>query len=99
VMIFCGDRHWQYHSIHPLGFEEYSSGALNDENAISGVKSGSPDSTDPQGIVRQPFLYPKPTGGFLHIALNGGNRAVLKISFCDDLGTVAYSVEKSDSDR
>lgn len=99
VMIFCGDRHWQYHSIHPLGFEEYSCGALNDENAISGVKSGSPDSTDPQGIVRQPFLYPKPTGGFLHIALNGGSRAVLKISFCDDLGTVAYSVEKSDSDR
>ena len=95
VMIFCGDRHWQYHSIHPLGFEEFSCGALNDENAINGVKSGSPDSTDPQGLIIQRFLYPKPTGGFLHITLRGGSQATLKIAFCDDLGAVAYALEKS----
>ncbi len=28
----CGDRHWQYHSADPLGVEEFSCGALCDEN-------------------------------------------------------------------
>lgn len=31
--LVCGDRHWQYHAIHPTGIEEFSCGALIDENA------------------------------------------------------------------
>ncbi len=45
--IVCGDRHWQYHSIRPDGFEEFSSGALVDGNARLGRKPGDPMSTDP----------------------------------------------------
>lgn len=95
VLIFCGDRHWQYYSIHPQGFEEFSCGALNDENAISGVAPGSPKSTDPEGLIRQPFLYPKPTGGFLHVSVNGGSEAKLNITFRDDQGRAGYTVEKT----
>ena len=34
--IISGDRHWQYHSIHPTGFEEFSTGALVDGNSRLG---------------------------------------------------------------
>ena len=44
-------RHWQYHSVQPSGFEEFSCGAPNDENAIRGEKPGGPKSTDPEGLV------------------------------------------------
>jgi alkaline phosphatase D len=92
VMTFCGDRHWQYHSIHPLGVEEFSCGALNDENAIGGIKPGNPRSTDPQGLIRQPFLYPNATGGFLHVTVS--QDAQLVITHHDDEGTVMNRVHK-----
>jgi len=99
VMIFCGDRHWQYHSIHPQGFEEFSCGALNDENAISGARPGTPGSTDPEGLIRQPFHYPKPTGGFLRVSVAGGKAGQLKIAFHDDEGALAYEVEKQETGK
>jgi len=40
--IVCGDRHWQYHSIHPSGFEEFSCGALVDANSRLGRNPGDP---------------------------------------------------------
>jgi len=97
VMTFCGDRHWQYHSIHPLGLEEFSCGALNDENAISGTRPGAKGSTDPEGLIRQPFLYPKPSGGFLHVTVDGtaNGRPQLTIRFRDDAGLLQYQVVKS----
>ncbi|MGB4710012.1 MAG: alkaline phosphatase D family protein [Fuerstiella sp.] len=96
IMTFCGDRHWQYHSIHPAGMEEFSCGALNDENAISGSRPGTPNSTDPQGLIQQPFIYPEPTGGFLHVAVDSssGRSPKLKIEFVDDHGKVQHTVEK-----
>ncbi len=94
VFTFCGDRHWQYHSIHPLGVEEFSVGALNDENAIRGEKPGGKGTTDPEGLIKQPFLYPKPTGGFLHVRVAGQSRPELAIEFCDDEGRVQYRVVK-----
>lgn len=97
VMTFCGDRHWQYHSIHPLGLEEFSCGALNDENAISGVKPGAKGSTDPEGKIRQPFLYPKPSGGFLHVSVEAAENVgpKLTIRFRDDSGRLQYETVKS----
>ncbi len=89
-LTFCGDRHWQYHSIHPSGIEEFACGALNDENARIGVAPGSKKGTDPDALVRQPYTYPEPTGGFLHVAAGGS----LRIEFRDDQGAVLYSVEK-----
>lgn len=95
VLIFCGDRHWQYHSIHPLGVEEFSVGALNDENAIKGEKPGDPKTTDPEGKIRQPYLYPKPTGGFLHVSVGEpGGKPQLRLRFHDDEGAIGYEVVK-----
>jgi alkaline phosphatase/alkaline phosphatase D len=97
VLTFCGDRHWQYHSIHPLGVEEFSVGALNDENSIAGMKSGDPKSTDPQGLIKQPFIYAEPSGGFLHVTIGAGKKATpeLQIEFRDDTGKVLHKVMKS----
>ncbi|MCA8990106.1 MAG: alkaline phosphatase D family protein, partial [Planctomycetaceae bacterium] len=88
VMTFCGDRHWQYHSIHPLGMNEFSCGALNDENAISGSRPGTPNSTDPMGLIKQPFHYTKPSGGFLYVGVSA--RGTLSIEFYNDEGESLY---------
>ncbi|WP_339710523.1 alkaline phosphatase D family protein [uncultured Kriegella sp.] len=65
--IITGDRHWQYHSIHPAGFEEFGTGTLNGQNSRPGRKPGDPGSTDPLGFIRQPYIQENPIGGFLHI--------------------------------
>ncbi|WP_231739980.1 alkaline phosphatase D family protein [Thalassoglobus polymorphus] len=67
--IVCGDRHWQYHSIHPSGIEEFSSGALIDENSRPGRLPGDPKSTDPEGTIKQPYSQREASGGFLEIQL------------------------------
>ncbi len=96
VMTFCGDRHWQYHSIHPSGMHEFSCGALNDENAISGSYPGTPNSTDPEGLVKQPFHYKEPSGGFLRVSIgNKPDPAALTIEFRDDEGKALYSTTRS----
>lgn len=92
VITFCGDRHWQYHSVHPMGMEEFSCGAINDENAITGIKPGSPKSTDPMGLIDQKFLYPKASGGFLHVQVDEG--PTLQMTFFNDVGEKLYSVTK-----
>jgi alkaline phosphatase/alkaline phosphatase D len=96
VLILCGDRHWQYHSIHPSGVEELSCGALNDENSTRGLAPGDPTSTDPQATIRQPYLYPNPTGGFLHVDLspNPKGTSSLTFSFYDDCGKILHQVVK-----
>jgi alkaline phosphatase D len=95
-MIVCGDRHWQYHSIHPSGIEEFACGALNDENARLGVPPGSKKGTDPEGRIRQPYLYSEPTGGFLYlnVAADSTAGAKLVIEHRDDTGKKMYSVTK-----
>lgn len=92
VKILCGDRHWQYHSVHPKGLEEFCCGALNDENSIAGTKPGTKGSTDPDGLIQQPYHYPKPTGGFLSVHLERGtnSRGVLTFTFFDDQGVEGY---------
>ena len=86
----CGDRHWQYHSIHPSGIEEFACGALNDENSRVGVAPGSAEGTDPEGWIEQPYTYDDPTGGF--IVVQADER--LSIEFYDDQGTRLYRTVK-----
>jgi alkaline phosphatase D len=92
LLTFCGDRHWQYHSIHPSGVEEFSVGALNDENSRKGVPPGSKRGTDPDSLIRQPYAYPEPTGGFVHVTVSEAN---LRIAFHDDTGKLLYEVIKT----
>ena len=65
--IVCGDRHWQYHSVHQSGVHEFGCGALNDENARLGVAPGDKNGSDSEGLIEQKFSSPTPTGGFLAI--------------------------------
>lgn len=67
LKLVCGDRHWQYHSVHPSGVEEFACGALNDENSRMGVAPGNKNGTDPQSLIQQKYTSPTPNGGFLQI--------------------------------
>jgi alkaline phosphatase D len=67
LKLICGDRHWQYHSIHPSGIEEFACGALNDENSRMGVDPGSKKGSDPDALIKQPYTSATPQGGFLQI--------------------------------
>jgi alkaline phosphatase D len=90
--ILCGDRHWQYHSIHPSGFEEFSSGALVDQNARLGRNPGDPKSSDPQGLIKQPYTQQQASGGFLKVDVNPGENGASSIAFVfyDENGAELY---------
>lgn len=96
--LVCGDRHWQYHSIHPTGIEEFSSGALVDANSRPGRKPGDPKSTDPDGKIRQPYSQDKPSGGFLLIECTpktGDEPTKLTFRFHDEKGQVLHEHQKT----
>jgi arylsulfatase A-like enzyme/phosphodiesterase/alkaline phosphatase D-like protein len=65
--LVCGDRHWQYHALHPSGIEEFSCGALVDPNSRLGRSPGDPQSTDPDGLIKQLYTQKERSGGFLMI--------------------------------
>ena len=67
LILVCGDRHWQYHSVHPSGIEEFACGALNDENSRLGIAPGDKNGSDPEALIQQKYTSPTPNGGFLHI--------------------------------
>lgn len=98
LFIVCGDRHWQYHARHPSGYQEFSTGALVDGNSRAGRIAGDPDSTDPEGKIKQYYIQgtrEEATGGFLLLDLFYENEMPrLKFVFHDDLGKVLYSVLK-----
>ncbi len=55
--IVCGDRHWQYHSVHPgTGVQEFSSGPATDEHA-----GGTP------GEDKQYHRFHRVAGGFVSV--------------------------------
>ena len=95
--IVCGDRHWQYHSVHPTGYEEFSCGALVDANSRPGRKPGDAKSTDPMGLIKQPYSQTQPSGGFLHIESKSikENSATLTFRFHDERGAVLHEHRKS----
>jgi len=97
--IICGDRHWQYHAIHPSGFEEFSCGAMVDQNSRMGVDPGGPKSTDPKAKIKQPFTSPVPSGGFLRVLVESGNNSDgerISFIFYDEFGTEQYREIKED---
>ena len=94
--IICGDRHWQYHAVHSSGFEEFSTGALVDANSRAGRMSGDPDSTDPDGTIKQLYIQgtkEQASGGFLLLnVIPTSNGAEAKFSFYNELGSLLYQV-------
>lgn len=96
--IVCGDRHWQYHSIHPAGVEEFACGALVDANSRPGRKPGDPKSTDPDAQIKQPYLQDPPSGGFLLVRCSpaeGDMPARLALEFYDEHGELLYREVKT----
>jgi len=95
--IVCGDRHWQYHSIHPSGVEEFSCGALVDANSRLGRKGGDPASTDPEGTIKQPYLQNPRSGGFLLVRsqpAKDGKPSRLHFIWHDENGEVLHQHRK-----
>jgi alkaline phosphatase D len=96
--IVCGDRHWQYHASHPLGIEEFSCGALVDNNSRAGRLAGDPKSTDPEALIEQHYVQgskSEATGGFLYISNNYGEHPQLHFQFYDDGGKLLYETVKT----
>mgnify|MGYP003633452693 CR=1 FL=1 len=91
--IICGDRHWQYHSISPSGIEEFSCGALIDANSRLGVMPGDPKSTDPSGLIQQPYTQSERSGGFLlvnSVPPQKDQKAQLNFKFYDESGALLH---------
>ena len=96
--IVCGDRHWQYHSIRPDGFEEFSTGALIDGNARLGPRPGDELSTDPDARISQPYAQDEESGGFLKVSVHpgqAGERATATFAFYDEKGVPLYRIERA----
>jgi alkaline phosphatase/alkaline phosphatase D len=97
LTFICGDRHWQYHSIHPRGLEEFSAGAIIDGSARLGPQPGDEDSTDPEGLISQPYRQGEASGGFLEVTIappTGETSAQATFTFYDEQGMLLYSVKK-----
>ena len=88
--IVVGDRHWQYHSEHPNGFEEFSTGAIIDANSRAGRLPGDPNSNDPDAMILQHYTYEEPTGGFLNIVITPGDAVTAAFRFFDEQGELLY---------
>lgn len=91
--IICGDRHWQYHSIHPNGLQEFSCGAFVDQNSRAGRLPGDPASTDPEGKLAVPYVQTDDWGGgFLEVDLRIDQQdPELHFIFKDIEGNARYS--------
>ena len=98
LYLICGDRHWQYHAVHPSGFEEFSTGALVDANSRAGRVAGDPQSTDPEGKIKQPYIQgsPEQASGGLPLG-DGGSRGVVFSFYCE-LGAQLYPTSKAPVD-
>ncbi len=79
--IACGDRHWQYHSVHPgTGVQEFSCGPASDQHA-----GGSP------GFDAQYHRFHRVKGGFLSVTVSPlGQRSTITFRFHDVNGKVVY---------
>jgi alkaline phosphatase D len=80
--ILCGDRHWQYHSVHPTsGVHEFSVGAASDAHS-----GGSPG----EDLRFHKFHRPK-GGGFLSVTLRReGRESLILFEHRDVHGKVVY---------
>lgn len=79
--ITCGDRHWQYHSVHPeTGVQEFASGPASDDHA-----GGTP------GLNEEYHRFHKVQGGFLEVeARTEGDESVIVFRLRGTDGVVDY---------
>lgn len=80
--VICGDRHWQYHSVHPqTGLNEFSVGAASDEHA-----GGTP------GENTEYHRFHRVKGGFLAVTVDTeGNKPRIRFELRDVPGKIVYT--------
>jgi alkaline phosphatase D len=85
-LVLCGDRHWQYHSVHPqTGLNEFSVGPASDAHA-----SGTPGE-DPAY-----HRFHRVKGGFVLVTVRGD---AIVVEHRDVLGAVVYTWKKQAGGR
>ncbi|MBM3877877.1 MAG: alkaline phosphatase [Verrucomicrobia bacterium] len=79
--VICGDRHWQYHSVHPTtGVQEFSVGAASDSHA-----GGTPGENPAY------HRFHRVKGGFLSVELKPeGRESRIALQLRDVSGAVVY---------
>ena len=84
-LVIVGDRHWQYHSVHPeTGLHEFSVGPASDAHA------GGTPGEDPEY-----HRFHRVGGGFLGVDVDWvGDRPRLVLRHRDVSGRVVYEVER-----
>lgn len=84
--VICGDRHWQYHSVHPeTGLNEFSIGAASDEHA-----GGTP------GENKAYHRFHLVKGGFMSVDVKRfGNKSNISFHHHDVNGKVVYKWGKA----
>ena len=88
MVVVCGDRHWQYHSVDPVtGLREYSCGPASNSHA------GGWSQSD----FRQDYhRYLNVIGGFLSVTVDRvAEKPTLTFRYHDDTGKVGYVDELS----
>lgn len=89
LFLACGDRHWQYHSVHPgTGVHEFSCGPASDEHA-----GGTP------GVDDDYHQFHEVTGGFLSVSVKSdATSSRITFRLHDENGGVNYEYSKWLSD-
>ena len=84
-LVIVGDRHWQYHSVHPeTGLDEFSVGPASDAHA------GGTPGEDPEY-----HRFHRVGGGFLSVDVDWvGDRPRIVLRHRDVSGRVVYEVER-----
>ena len=95
LVIACGDRHWSYHSVHPTGYHELSSGALSDGHALLKTFRNPLDSVPGVKVLH---TAQRKRGGFLLFqavpgAAADGSEDVLRFELCDTKGVADHQGE------
>lgn len=82
----CGDRHWQFHSIHPTtGVHEFSVGAASDQHA-----GGTP------GLDKNYHQFHRVAGGFLSVTLQPSSAgSTITFRHHDVDGNVVYEYQRT----
>ena len=88
--VVCGDRHWQYHSVHPrTGLHEFACGPASDEHA-----GGSP------GEQTDYHRFHRVRGGFLSVTVcPTENASTIAFRLHDVNGRVVYEYTRPDRRR
>ncbi len=87
--VINGDRHWQYHSVHPrTGTQEFSVGAASESHAKGSSTSPGEDPTY--------HRFHKIAGGFAHVeTARTKGESQIKFKLCDVFGKPVYEYAKA----